>query len=71
MSAPAGKAKPHLRVIGDKLVVVEKSVATQRETPLDAARRRFGRPFAHEAGTNWQPRPVRLLTEWLSTRVKS
>lgn len=32
------------------------------------ARQRHGKPFAYEAGSNWKPRQVPLLTEWLQGR---
>jgi hypothetical protein len=32
------------------------------------ARQRHGKPFAYESGSNWKPRPVPLLTEWLQSR---
>jgi len=32
------------------------------------ARERHGKPFAYEAGSNWKPRQVPLLTEWLQSR---
>ncbi|CAB4151190.1 hypothetical protein UFOVP938_41 [uncultured Caudovirales phage] len=32
------------------------------------ARQRHGKPFAYESGSNWKPRSVPLLTEWLQGR---
>ena len=32
------------------------------------ARQRHGKPFAYESGSNWKPRSVPLLTEWLQSR---
>ena len=32
------------------------------------ARQRHGKPFAFESGSNWKPRQVPLLTEWLQGR---
>ena len=37
---------------------------------VEEARRRFGRPFAHEAGNNWGPKTVPLLTEWMQSRTR-
>lgn len=59
-------SKPHLRVIAGRPVVIE-----QRETKLEAAKRRYGdRPFGHEPGTafRWAPNPT-VLTDWLSKRT--
>lgn len=58
-------AKPHLRIVEGKAIKVE-----ARESAVDAARRRHGKPFAHETGTTFKPRSTRLLTEWMATRVK-
>ena len=32
------------------------------------AKVKHGKPFAYEAGSNWKPRQVPLLTEWLQSR---
>lgn len=34
------------------------------------ARQRHGKPFAFESGSNWKPRSVPLLTEWLQGRSR-
>ena len=34
------------------------------------ARQRHGKPFAHEAGSEWTPRAVPLLTAWMQERGK-
>jgi hypothetical protein len=39
-----------------------------RQEKLCQARERHGKPFAYEAGSNWKPRQVPLLTEWLQGR---
>lgn len=36
---------------------------------VEEARRRHGKPFAHEEGSNWRPRETPLLTEWMGRRV--
>lgn len=38
----------------------------QTPTPVDIARQRFGKPFATDKGSTWQPRPdgVFLLSLW-------
>jgi hypothetical protein len=57
--------KPHIR-----LLPVAKTEAPGRESPVDAARRRHGKPFATEAGNTHKPRETPLLTAWLANRVK-
>lgn len=57
--------KPHLRIIAGRPVTVDR-----RESAIEAARRRFGRPFAHEPGSDWKPRQQPLLIEWLASRQK-
>ena len=57
--------KPHIR-----LLPTVKPETTARESAVDAARRRFGKPFATEAGNTHKPRQTPLLTEWLASRVK-
>lgn len=42
-----------------------------KETPIEAARRRFGQPFAHQTGSTWKPRAVPLLVEWMQSRGRS
>ena len=32
------------------------------------ARERHGKPFAHEAGSEWKPRAIPVLTEWMQSR---
>lgn len=67
MSAAA--EKPHFKVIAGRPVNVER-----RESPVESARRRFGRPFAHESGSEWK-RGVGLHDEpilacWLARRLQ-
>lgn len=38
--------KPHFRIVGNR--PVSAGVRQSRETPLEAARRRYGRPFCSE-----------------------
>ena len=61
--------KPHfkLTVIANRPVSVP---IARRETPVEAARRRFGRLFAHEPGSTWRPQPELFLTKWLASRPK-
>lgn len=65
--------KPRLRIIDGQPVAVEPlpptDAAGKRQRALEIARKRFGRPFAHQPGTDWQPRPTRLLSEWLARRT--
>ena len=39
-----------------------------RAEKLCQAKEKHGKPFAYEAGSNWKPRQVPLLTEWLQGR---
>ena len=41
-----------------------------RAEKLMAARQRHGKPFAFEKGSNWAPRAVPVLTEWMQHRTK-
>jgi hypothetical protein len=34
------------------------------------ARQRHGKPFAFEPGSNWTPRAVPFLTEWLQSQKR-
>ena len=36
-----------------------------REEKICQARERHGKPFAHEKNSEWVPRAVPVLTEWL------
>lgn len=40
-----------------------------RLVKVEEARRRHGKPFAHEAGNFYRPRETPVLTEWLASRV--
>lgn len=57
--------KPHLRVVGDQLVE-----ASRTDSKLEAARRRHGKPFAHDPKSTWKPRSQPVLIEWLASRKK-
>jgi len=41
-----------------------------REEKILQARERHGKPFAHEAGSEWVPRAVPVLTEWLQSQKR-
>jgi len=41
-----------------------------REEKLLEARERHGKPFAHEQGSEWVPRAVPVLTEWLQSQKR-
>lgn len=57
--------KPHFRVIAGR------PVSVNLENPrLETARRRFGRKFAHELGSTWQPRDTPVLSAWMAGRIK-
>jgi hypothetical protein len=60
--------KPRLRVIAGRPVVI--ACEEPRETPVEAARRRYGKPFAHERGAEfkWQSGPT-VLAQWLAERI--
>jgi len=57
--------KPHFRIIAGRPVS-----AIKAETKVDLARKRHGKPFAHEAGATWRPNETPLLTRWMQTRGK-
>ena len=62
--------KPHFRVIAGRPVLIAGllQIESEPESRVDAARRRFGGPFAHESGTNWKgPHETPVLTAWLKT----
>lgn len=52
--------KPRLKIVEGRHVEV-----TDRETPVQAARRRHGKPFAHEDGSDYRPHEVPVLTRWM------
>ena len=41
-----------------------------REEKLLEAQERHGKPFAHEQGSEWVPRAVPVLTEWLQSQKR-
>ena len=46
-----------------------KEVQSQRaQTPIERARQRHGKPFAHEPGSTWTPKETPVLTAWMQTR---
>ena len=51
--------KPHFKLVKNEPVPV-----TEAETPLDRARRKFGRPFCFESGGNWIPGAEPCLSRW-------
>ena len=57
--------KPRFRIIAGRPISVDPVNAK-----VAAARRRFGKPFAHEHGSTWQPRETPLLAEWMARRIK-
>tara|TARA_R110000868_G_scaffold376270_1_gene641102 strand:- start:674 stop:844 length:171 start_codon:yes stop_codon:yes gene_type:complete len=36
-----------------------------REEKILQARERHGKPFAHEVGSQWKPRAIPVLIEWM------
>ena len=61
--------KPRLKVVAGRPVVID--AEPRVETPVERARRRFGRPFAHETGSTYQRRPAPyVLDSWLRSRGK-
>lgn len=47
----------------------ERDEAVRAEKVLQA-RQRHGKPFAFEPGSNWTPRAVPVLTEWLQSQKR-
>jgi len=41
-----------------------------REEKLLEARERHGKPFAHESGSEWKPRAIPVLTEWMQLQKR-
>ena len=41
-----------------------------REEKICQARERHGKPFAHEKNSDWVPRAVPVLTEWLQSQKR-
>ena len=46
----------------------EREVTKAGNFKLIQAREKFGRPFAHEPGSDWVPRKVPVLTEWMQNK---
>ena len=44
--------------------------ADQAQTKVQLARQRHGKPFAFEKGSDWAPRAVPVLTEWLQSQKR-
>ena len=44
--------------------------AAVREEKLLEARERHGKPFAHEKNSDWVPRAVPVLLEWLQSQKR-
>ena len=47
--------------------IVGKSIPISAD-PVERARQRFGKQFAHEPGAKWKPRSTPLLTEWMQSK---
>ena len=61
--------KPRLAVIAGRQVVID--TEPHVESLIERARRRFGRPFAHETGSEYRTRPAPyVLDSWLRGRGK-
>lgn len=55
----------------DALMVATKTDPERTEAgnfKLVQAREKFGRPFAHEPGSDWKPRATPVLTEWMQRK---
>jgi hypothetical protein len=61
----AATEKPRFRIVANVPVRINAV-----DSKIDNARRRFGRPFAHESGTNRKPRETPLLAEWMAGRIQ-
>ena len=44
--------------------------STQQKSRVEEARKRFGKPFAHEQGTTWKRPVTPILTQWMQSRGK-
>lgn len=60
--------KTRLKVIAGRPVQINEPIP---ETPMQRARRRHGKPFAHEPGSDYKARPAPYVLEsWLRGRGK-
>ena len=59
-------SKPHLKIVGNEVVPAARPLTAA----VAEARKKHGKPFAHEKGSTFRPRETPLLTEWLSTRTR-
>ena len=59
--------KPRFRIVAGR--PVEQYRLQERETPIEVARRRYGKPFAFEPGAKfeWKSGPT-VLAAWLMKR---
>jgi len=57
--------KPMMKIVAGRPVVLH--VCSDAVTQ---ARKRHGKPFSHEPGSNWKPHEVPVLTQWLQSRGK-
>lgn len=59
--------KPRFKLVEGNLTPLDMPTTPSK---VDLARKKFGKPFAHEEGSPWVPRTTRLLTDWLSKRTR-
>lgn len=57
-------SKPTLTVIANRPVTIKPANDITRPSPLEIARARFGRAFAHEPGSNFLRYPESVLRRW-------
>lgn len=60
--------KPHFKVVANRPVQVERP---QSSPAVQAAREKFGQPFAHQKGSTWKPRETPFLLEWLTKKGRA
>lgn len=60
----AAREKPHFKVIDGRPQPVEPA----RESPVEAARRRFGKPFCFEPGSTYTLPKTPILQDWMAKR---
>lgn len=75
MKPPASKSIRELRLIeGMRGITPEEYYALigtgmqNSNTPINRARQRHGKPFAHEPGSDWEPHETPVLTQWMANR---
>lgn len=55
--------KPHLKLVGTEVV----PAARPLPPAVAEARKKHGKPFAHEPGSDYKPHEVPVLTRWMQS----